>query len=151
MTYATMKSATKLRPLLRHKPSQNPRVVYTLLDDGMAAVDALMRNSCRREGLLGGVGAVSGTDLHHGNMASGRGRARRLWSGHERLAVRALINSKLELYPESRDSFFTLSDSGVAFSRDSLDRARSVLLAGQVQGSVNRSPSRPRHTRSTLV
>jgi CubicO group peptidase (beta-lactamase class C family) len=44
------------------------------------------------------------------------------------------FNSKLELYPESRDTFFTLSDFDVVFSRDSLDRARSVLLAGQVTG-----------------
>src|SRR5216117_1412505 len=42
-----MKKATKLMPLLRHKPSQNPRVVYTLVDQGMAAVDTLMRISCK--------------------------------------------------------------------------------------------------------
>jgi hypothetical protein len=29
-------------PLVRHKRSQNPRVVYTLVDEGMTAVDALM-------------------------------------------------------------------------------------------------------------
>jgi len=44
------------------------------------------------------------------------------------------FNSKLELYPESRDTFFTLAGFDVVFSRDSLDRARSVLLAGQVTG-----------------
>ncbi len=44
------------------------------------------------------------------------------------------FNSKLELYPASRDTFFTLSDFDVVFSRDSVDRARSVVLAGQVTG-----------------
>src|SRR5216117_2410003 len=53
MTYAMMAKATKLMPLLRHKPSQNPRVVYTLVDEGMAAVDALMRISSRTEGEFG--------------------------------------------------------------------------------------------------
>src|SRR6266567_736397 len=45
MTYAMMAKATKLMPLWRHKPSQNPRVVYTLVDEAMAVVDALMRIS----------------------------------------------------------------------------------------------------------
>src|SRR5438034_520138 len=53
MTYAMMAKGTKLMPLLRHKPSQNPRVVYTLVDEGMAAVDALMRISSRTEGEFG--------------------------------------------------------------------------------------------------
>src|SRR6266850_2426022 len=45
MTYATMAKATKLMPLLRHKPSQNPRV---LVDEVVAVVDALMRISLTR-------------------------------------------------------------------------------------------------------
>src|SRR5437016_14293691 len=47
MTYAMMAKMTKLLPLMRHKRSQNPRVVYRLVDEGMAVVDALMRISSR--------------------------------------------------------------------------------------------------------
>src|SRR5882762_636365 len=42
MTYAMMAKTTKLMPLKRHRRSQNPRVVYTLVDEAMAVVDALM-------------------------------------------------------------------------------------------------------------
>src|SRR5437016_3118547 len=45
MTYAMMAKTTKLMPLKRHRRSQNPRVVYKLVDDAMAVVDALMRCS----------------------------------------------------------------------------------------------------------
>src|SRR5712692_8440730 len=45
MTYAMMAKTTKLMPLMRHKPSQNPRV---LVDEVVAVVDALMRISLTR-------------------------------------------------------------------------------------------------------
>src|SRR6266576_2258534 len=54
MTYATMAKTTKLMPLKRHRRSQNPRVVYALVDAAMAVVDALMRISSRAEGEFGG-------------------------------------------------------------------------------------------------
>src|SRR6266850_1692599 len=47
MTYAMMAKTTKLMPLMRHKRSQNPRV---LVDEAVAVVDALMRISSRAEG-----------------------------------------------------------------------------------------------------
>src|SRR5260221_5399849 len=40
MAYAMMKKATKPMPIMRHKRSQNARVLYTLVDGGV--VDALM-------------------------------------------------------------------------------------------------------------
>jgi CubicO group peptidase (beta-lactamase class C family) len=46
----------------------------------------------------------------------------------------APFNPKLELYPESRNAFFTLSGIGAVFIRDASDRALSVVLAGQVTG-----------------
>src|SRR5712664_4446464 len=45
MTHAMMSKTTKLMPLMRHKPSQNPRV---LVDEVVAVVDALMRISLTR-------------------------------------------------------------------------------------------------------
>jgi hypothetical protein len=42
MTYAMMKKTTKLMPLMRHKRSHNMGVVYTLVDEVIAVVDALM-------------------------------------------------------------------------------------------------------------
>ena len=42
-----MKKTTKWMPLVRHKRSQNARVLYTLADDGVAVVDALMGVSFR--------------------------------------------------------------------------------------------------------
>src|SRR6266496_1139208 len=53
MKYAMMKKATKLMPLLRHKPSHNPRLAYTLVDEDMAVVDALMRISSQTESEFG--------------------------------------------------------------------------------------------------
>jgi hypothetical protein len=50
MIYAMMNKTTNWMPLVRHKRSQNPRVVYTLVDEGMAVVDALMRQSPFRKG-----------------------------------------------------------------------------------------------------
>lgn len=41
---------------------------------------------------------------------------------------------KLELFAASRDSFFTIRGSEVTFTRDSLGRARTVNLGGQVEG-----------------
>src|SRR6266478_3535737 len=49
-----------------------------------------MRTSCGREGLIGEVGATYATDLHLGNMASGRGSARSLRSCRQRLASAGL-------------------------------------------------------------
>src|ERR1700704_2209814 len=45
MIYAMMNKTTNWMPLVRHKRSQNPRVVYMLVDEVMAAGDALMRQS----------------------------------------------------------------------------------------------------------
>src|ERR1700730_3918952 len=45
-----MKRTTNWMPLARHKRSQNTLVVYTLVDGGLAMVDALMRLSSRTEG-----------------------------------------------------------------------------------------------------
>src|SRR5713101_4732279 len=59
MTYAMMAKTTKLVPLMRHKPSQNPRV---LVDEVIAVVDALMRISSRTEGEFGSP-AMSSEDL----------------------------------------------------------------------------------------
>src|SRR3982750_2144987 len=53
MTYAMMKTTTKLMPLMRHKRSQNTRVVYTLVDELMALVVSLMRIPSRTEGECG--------------------------------------------------------------------------------------------------
>jgi hypothetical protein len=44
MTYAMIKKTTKLMPLMRHKRSQNTLVVYALVDEVLAMVDALMRD-----------------------------------------------------------------------------------------------------------
>src|SRR6266550_607049 len=49
MTYAMIKKTTKLMPLMRHKRSQNTGVVYALVDEVIALVDALMRISSRTE------------------------------------------------------------------------------------------------------
>src|SRR4051812_3232684 len=43
MRYAMMNKTTNWMPLVRHKRSQNPRVVYPLVEEAMAVVDALMR------------------------------------------------------------------------------------------------------------
>ncbi len=53
MTYAMMKKTTRLMPLWRHKRSQNTGVVYTLVDEVIALVDALMRICSRTEGEFG--------------------------------------------------------------------------------------------------
>jgi len=45
MTYAMMKRPTDWMPLERHKRSQNAGVLYTLVDEVVAIVDALMRIS----------------------------------------------------------------------------------------------------------
>jgi hypothetical protein len=45
-----MKKTTKLMPLMRHKRSQNTGVLYTLVDELVTVVDALMRISPRTEG-----------------------------------------------------------------------------------------------------
>src|SRR5262245_36153639 len=45
MTYARTKRPTDWSPLERHKRSQNAEVVYTLVDEGRAVLDALMRVS----------------------------------------------------------------------------------------------------------
>src|ERR1700730_7429762 len=45
MTYAMMNRPTDWMPLDRHKRSQNAGVAYTLVDDTVAVVDALMRIS----------------------------------------------------------------------------------------------------------
>src|SRR2546425_3194440 len=50
MTYAMMAKATKLMRLMRHKRAQNTRVVFTLVDEAVAVVDALMRISSRAAG-----------------------------------------------------------------------------------------------------
>ena len=49
MTDAMMNKPTNWMPLVRHKRSQNAGVVYTLVDEVMAVVDALMRTSSRSE------------------------------------------------------------------------------------------------------
>src|SRR5947208_14796958 len=48
MTYAMMTKTTKLMPLKRHRRSQNARVVFTLVDEAVAVVDALMTISVTR-------------------------------------------------------------------------------------------------------
>src|SRR5262245_58468668 len=53
--YATMKQRTDWMPAVRHKRSQNPGVVYTLLDEAVALVGAFMRISSRMEGKFGSV------------------------------------------------------------------------------------------------
>src|SRR6267378_1833722 len=60
MTYAMMKKTTKLMPLMRHKRSQNTLVVYTLVDEVLAMVDALMRISSRTKGEFGSPAALVG-------------------------------------------------------------------------------------------
>lgn len=40
-----MNKATEMMPLMRHKRSQNAGVLYTLVDEGVAVVDTLMRIS----------------------------------------------------------------------------------------------------------
>jgi hypothetical protein len=40
-----MNKTTNWMPLVRHKRSQKPRVVYPLVEEAMAVVDALMRIS----------------------------------------------------------------------------------------------------------
>src|SRR5438309_10819627 len=57
-----MAKATKLMPLKRHRRSQNPRVVYGLVDEVIAVVDALMRISVRTEGEFGSP-AIPSQDL----------------------------------------------------------------------------------------
>jgi hypothetical protein len=46
---------------MRHKRSQNTGVVYTLVDEVVAVVDALMWNSSRNEGEFGSSAAGGGT------------------------------------------------------------------------------------------
>jgi len=53
-----MKKTTKLMPLMRHKRSQNTLVVYTLADEVLAIVDALMRISSGTKGELGNPAAL---------------------------------------------------------------------------------------------
>src|SRR5437899_2038553 len=52
-----MRKTTKLIPLWRHKRSQNAGVVYTLVDEVLAMVDALMTFSFRTEGEFGSPAA----------------------------------------------------------------------------------------------
>ncbi len=67
MTYAMMKKTTKLMPLMRHKRSQNTGVVYALVDEDVAVVDAhedlLCRNgesdACRRRVIGAAVGSAN--------------------------------------------------------------------------------------------
>src|SRR5712691_6464845 len=56
MMYAMMNKTTNWMPLVRHKRSQNPRVVYTLVDEVMAVEDAVTRISFRTEGEFGATG-----------------------------------------------------------------------------------------------
>src|SRR5438034_8846675 len=48
-----MNKPTDWMPLVRHKRSQNTGVVYTLVDEVMTVLDALMRISSRTEGEFG--------------------------------------------------------------------------------------------------
>jgi hypothetical protein len=49
MTYPMMKSPRDWMPAERHKRSQNAGVVYTLVDEVLAVVDALMGFSFRKQ------------------------------------------------------------------------------------------------------
>jgi hypothetical protein len=49
MTYAMMNSPTDWMPLERHKRSQNTGVVYTLVDEIVSVVEAVMRVSSQAE------------------------------------------------------------------------------------------------------
>src|SRR6266404_8471654 len=58
MTYAMMKQTRNWMPPVRQKRSQNALVVYTLGDEVLAMVDALMRISSRIEGEFGSPAAL---------------------------------------------------------------------------------------------
>src|SRR2546428_12011862 len=100
MTYAMMAKTTKLMPLKRHRRSQNPRVVYTLVDEAMAAVDALMRISPRAEGEFGSP-ATSSYDLVDPVRRSGCARLINTY-GDDAIQERVFFRSRFKPIQTSR-------------------------------------------------
>src|SRR5260370_25971437 len=88
MMYARMKKPTDWIPLVRHSCSHNTGLVFSLVDEVIAVVDALMKTSSRTEGEFGSPAAL------------GAGHAAHILQSAQRLERRAQVrHQQLWLFP----------------------------------------------------